>query len=54
MISGRLALFSTSSARLTASGAGICAGAASITCTSDFLPASASITWPNSLAGKSR
>ena len=36
MISGRLALFSTSSARLTASGAGICAGAASMTLTSDF------------------
>ena len=32
-------------------GAGICAGAASITFTSDFLPASAFITWPNSLAG---
>src|ERR1700754_491247 len=54
MISGRLALLSTSSARLTASAAGICAGAASITFTSDFLPASASITWPNSFAGRSR
>ncbi len=54
MISGRLAPFSTSSARLTASGAGIWAGAASITFTSDFFPASASITWPNSLAGRSR
>ena len=39
---------------LTASGAGICAGAASITFTSDFLPTSASITWPKSLAGRSR
>ena len=28
--------------------------AASITFTSDFLPASASITWPNNLAGRSR
>ncbi len=36
MISGRLALLSTSSARLTASAAGICAGAGSMTFTSDF------------------
>ena len=39
MISGRFALFRTSSARLTADGAGSCAGAGSITLTSDFLPA---------------
>ena len=39
---------------LTAEGAGICAGAASITLTSDFRPASASITCPNSFAGRSR
>ena len=31
-----------------------CAGAASITFTSDFLPASAGITWPKSFAGRSR
>jgi len=54
MISGRLADFSTSSARCTEAGAGICAGAASITLTSDLAPASAFITWPNSLAGRSR
>jgi len=41
-------------ARLTEAGAGICAGAGSITFTSDFRPASAFITWPNSLAGRSR
>ena len=49
MISGRLALLSTSSARLTAAGAGSWAGAASMTFTSDFAPASASITWPKQL-----
>src|SRR6266498_2106336 len=44
MIRGRLAVFNTSSARLTAAGAGIWAGAGSMTLTSDFAPASASIT----------
>jgi hypothetical protein len=54
MISGRFAPFRTSSARLTAAGAGIWAGAASITLTKDFWPAAASITWENNLAGRSR
>ena len=36
MISGRLALFRRSSARVTAAGAGIWAGAGSMTLTSDF------------------
>ena len=49
MISGRLAPFSTSSARLTASGAGICAGAGSMTLTSDLAPALASMTWREQL-----
>ena len=44
MISGRLPFFSTSSARLTAEGAGIWAGAGSMTPTSDLAPAWASIT----------
>jgi len=39
---------------LIEAGEGICAGAASITLTSDFWPASAFITWPNSFAGRSR
>ena len=50
MINGRLAPRSTSSARSTAEGAGSCAGAGSITLTSERRPASASITWPNSFA----
>src|SRR4030095_14748797 len=54
MIRGRLALLRTSSARLTADGAGIWAGAASITLTSDLAPAFAFITCENSLAGRSR
>ena len=41
-------------ARSTADGAGIWAGAASITFTSDFAPAAASMTWPKSFAGRSR
>ena len=39
-MSGLLALFSRSSARCTASGAGICRGAGSTTLISEFLPAS--------------
>ena len=54
MINGFFALRSTSSARATASAAGICAGAASITLTRDRAPAAASITCENSLAGRSR
>ena len=49
MISGRLAAFSTSSARLTAAGPGNCAGAASTTFTSDLAPASALMTWREQL-----
>ena len=41
-------------ARLIEAGAGICAGAGSMTLTSDFCPAAASMTWPNNLAGRSR
>ena len=51
---GTLALFSRFSARVTASGAGIWAGAGSMTLTRDLAPASASIVCANSLAGKSR
>jgi hypothetical protein len=54
MMSGRFAPLSTSSARFTASGAGIWRGAGSITLTSDFSPAAASMASPRSLAGKSR
>ena len=54
MISGRLALLSRSSARCTASGAGIWRGAGSTTLISEFFPASASIVCGNSLAGRSR
>ena len=42
------------SARLTAVGAGICAGAGSMTLTSDLAPASAFMTCENSFAGRSR
>ena len=54
MMSGRLAPFSTSSARCTASGAGSWRGAGSTTFTSERLPAAASTACENSLAGKSR
>jgi len=54
MMSGRLAVLSRSSARFTAAGEGSCAGAASITFTSDFAPASAFITCENSFDGRSR
>ena len=54
MISGFFALFKRSSARCTASGAGICFGAGSTTLMSEFLPASAFIDCGKSFAGKSR
>ena len=54
LISGRLALLRISSARLTAAGAGIWAGAGSMTLTSELAPASASMTCEKSLAGRSR
>ncbi len=53
-MSGFFAPFSRSSARFTASAAGICFGAASTTLMSEALPAAASIVCAKSFAGKSR
>ena len=54
MMSGFFAERSKSSARFTASGAGICLGAGSTTLMSVRLPASASIACAKSFAGRSR
>src|SRR5438094_294143 len=54
MMSGFFAPFSTSSARLTASGAGIWRGAGSTTLMSERLPGSASMDCAKSFAGRLR
>jgi hypothetical protein len=54
MISGFFALFSRSSARLTASGAGIWRGAGSTTLISELFAVAASMLCANSFAGMSR
>ena len=54
MISGFFALLSRSSARFTASGAGIWRGAGSTTLIREFFPAAASMLWAKSFAGRSR
>ncbi|MNV69009.1 hypothetical protein D3C71_1618890 [compost metagenome] len=53
-ISGRLALFSSATARSIESGAGSWRGAGSTTLINDLRPRSASIDWPSRLAGRSR
>src|SRR6266705_1579510 len=52
MMSGFFAPFSRSSARLTASGAGMCLGAGSTTLIRDFFPRSASMVCGKSFAGR--